>query len=89
MSVTAWSWQDRAACKGADPDATIFFGLDGERGPAREAREASAKAICQPCPVRLACLDYAMSRPERHGIFGGLNEDERAAERRRIRRRVA
>lgn len=80
-------WQDRAACRGEDLD--LFFGLDGERGPQRDKREAAAKAVCAPCPVRLACLDHAMSRPERFGVFGGLNEDERAAERRRIRRRVA
>lgn len=87
MSITAWSWQDRAECKDTDPDATVFFGLDGERGPAREAREARAKAICQECAVRLQCGNYAIRNGEKHGTWGGMSEDERAAERRRRMRR--
>ena len=40
------------------------------------------------CPVRTECLDYAISRPEKYGTWGGLNEDERASERRRRMRRA-
>ena len=32
-----WDWQLSGACRGEDPDA--FFHPEGERGPAREARE--------------------------------------------------
>lgn len=78
-------WQDRAACRGEDLD--LFFGLDGERGPVREAREAGAKAICARCPVKLQCGNYAIGNAERYGIWAGLNEEERAAERRRRTRR--
>jgi hypothetical protein len=38
---------------------------------------AKAKAICAECPVRPACLDYAIQIRELHGIWGGLNELER------------
>jgi WhiB family transcriptional regulator, redox-sensing transcriptional regulator len=38
--------------------------------------------------VRNECLDYAISRPEKYGTWGGLNEDERASERRRRMRRA-
>jgi WhiB family transcriptional regulator, redox-sensing transcriptional regulator len=79
------SWQDRAACRGMD--ALLFFGPDDEAGPEREIREAKAKAICKPCPVRVQCLDYALRNSIRHGIWGGLNEEERARERRRRARR--
>ncbi|HEX3827166.1 MAG TPA: WhiB family transcriptional regulator, partial [Sporichthyaceae bacterium] len=34
------------------------------------------------------CLNYALSRPEKYGVWGGLNEEERAAERRRRMRRA-
>jgi len=75
------SWQDRAACRGID--ALLFFGPDHEARPEREIREAKAKAVCTLCPVRVQCLDYAVRNPIRHGIWGGLNEEERARERRR------
>ena len=78
------SWQDRAACRGLD---ALFFGPDGEARPEREIREAQAKAVCQLCPVRVQCLDYALGNSIRYGIWGGLDEQERARERRRRARR--
>lgn len=80
-------WYASAACRGKDPDATLFFGLDGERGPERDRREAQAKAICRSCPVKLQCGNYAIGNAERYGIWGGFSEEERAAERRRRQRR--
>ncbi|HCU92899.1 MAG TPA: WhiB family transcriptional regulator [Actinobacteria bacterium] len=76
-----WGWQDAAACRGRE--VVLFFGPDGERQPEREIRERKAKAVCGACPVRSECLTYAVSRPEKYGTWGGLNEDERASERRR------
>jgi|SRR5271165_723954 len=82
-----WGWQDAAACRAED--VILFFGPDGERQPEREIRERKAKALCASCPVRMDCLNYALSRPEKYGSWGGMNEDERAAERRRRMRRVS
>lgn len=81
-----WGWQDAAACRGTD--VVLFFGPDGERQPERDIRERQAKALCASCPVRSECLAYAISRPEKYGTWGGLNEDERASERRRRMRRA-
>ena len=75
------SWQDGAACRGMD--ALLFFGPDHEAQPEREIREAKAKEVCTLCPVRVQCLDYVLRNSIRHGIWGGLNEEERARERRR------
>ncbi|HLG91440.1 MAG TPA: WhiB family transcriptional regulator [Acidimicrobiales bacterium] len=76
---TQWSgelWQARAACRG--PQAWLFFPPSHlERKDERAAREAMAKQICQGCPVRQECLDYAIRIREPHGIWGGLNEAER------------
>ena len=66
-----------AACKGADPD--LFFGPDAEFVTGRQEREAKAKAICAGCPVRDACLAYALDAREAYGVWGGANEDERRA----------
>ena len=82
-----WGWQNDAACRGESTE--LFFGRDGERLPERAIREEKAKQLCRGCPVRTECLDYAVSRPEKYGTYGGLNEDERAAERRRRMRRAA
>lgn len=75
------SWQDRAACMGMD--AQLFFGPAGEREEGREIQEAKAKAICARCPARAQCLDYALRNSINDGIWGGLNQEERARERRR------
>ncbi|MCX5046683.1 WhiB family transcriptional regulator [Aldersonia sp. NBC_00410] len=69
-------WVDHAICPQTDPDA--FFPEKG--GSTREA-----KAICRLCPVREACLAYALDNGVRHGIWGGLSERER----RRLQRGVA
>jgi WhiB family transcriptional regulator, redox-sensing transcriptional regulator len=71
-------WQFRAACRGED--AALFFGPSHfERREQKEVREAQAKLICTRCPVRIECLDYAISIREPHGVWGGLNEIERRA----------
>ena len=69
------------ACEGMDP--ALFFGRDGERSDEQKIREERAKAVCAGCPVRERCLEAAMARPEKYGVFGGLNEDERAELRKR------
>ena len=62
------SWRTRAACKGVDPD--IFY-------PASDEEADEAKAICASCPVREACLEYALANRERDGVWGGATERER------------
>jgi WhiB family transcriptional regulator, redox-sensing transcriptional regulator len=78
----------RAACRDADV-MMLFFGPDGERPAEREIRECKAKAICAVCPIRAECLEYALRHPARYGIWGGLNAEDLAAERRRLLRRGA
>jgi WhiB family redox-sensing transcriptional regulator len=66
-----------AACKDENPD--LFFAPDFERVADWEARIAKAKAVCARCPVRDACLAYALDTSQWFGIWGGLTEDERRA----------
>jgi WhiB family redox-sensing transcriptional regulator len=86
MTAPDWNWQRRAACRGEDVE--LFFGFPGESPSEKARRERAAKGICSDCPARNRCLDYALSRPERYGTWGGLSEDERASERRRRMRRA-
>jgi WhiB family redox-sensing transcriptional regulator len=81
-----WRWTDDAECHGED--LILFFGPDGERTRERVIRERKAKKVCARCPVEQACLDYAVSRPEKHGTWGGMSEEERASERRRRMRKA-
>lgn len=48
-----------------------------ERRDEKLERELRAKAICQQCNVRAACLEYAVGIREQHGIWGGQSESER------------
>jgi WhiB family redox-sensing transcriptional regulator len=76
-NADVWDWQLLGSCRGADPN--IFFHPEGERGPAREAREKAAKQICGTCPVRVTCAEHALAVREPYGVWGGLSEDEREA----------
>ena len=78
-------WQESAACRMLD--GPLFFAPEGEQRAERQVREATARAVCTSCPVREQCLDYALQKSIRHGIWGGLSADERARERRRRARR--
>jgi WhiB family redox-sensing transcriptional regulator len=69
------AWRQRSACRGVDPD--IFY-------PATDEEADEAKAICAVCPVREACLEYALANRERDGVWGGATERER---RRLVRQR--
>jgi len=63
-------WRELAACRGSDLE--VFFPGRGESaGPARR--------VCAACPVRQACLDYAISNRIAYGVWGGLTERERRA----------
>ena len=71
-------WQDKAACKGMDP--IIFFGPEhAETVKEKRDREDQAKAVCEICPVKKDCLEYALDAREPYGIWGGLTELERKA----------
>ena len=43
------------------------------------SKQASAEAldICETCPVLLECMDYGLAHPSLHGVWGGLNENQR------------
>jgi WhiB family redox-sensing transcriptional regulator len=68
-------WRQLGACRGLDPG--IFY-------PETDEEAESAKAVCGACGVRTACLEHALQRREKQGVWGGCTERER---RRIIRQR--
>lgn len=71
----AYDWRRHATCHGEDPD--LFYPVG--QGPDALNNSDHAKAICAGCPVKAACLQHAIDTGEEHGIWGGLDETERAA----------
>lgn len=66
-------WRDHAACKSVPystffPTDPRFYVLDTPGNPG---------FYCSNCPVVHECLEYALAAEERHGIWGGTNEQER------------
>lgn len=64
-------WRDFAACRAVDPE--IFFRTTNDGVPNKEA-----EAVCAGCPVRVQCLEYAMTHPDtaRYGVWGGLGHND-------------
>ncbi len=75
-------WREQALCRGLDPE--IFFPVDDEEESAQEAI-----AICNQCPVQEVCLEWALARREKEGVWGGTTVKERRRIIRRRRRRSA
>lgn len=71
------TWWDQAACRGMDPELFHPHKSDGAE---------LALGVCGRCSVREACRDHAFASGEPLGVWGGVPEWERRAERRRLRR---
>ena len=70
------AWVIGAPCGQADPEA-FFVDPGGNVDP--------AKAVCAGCDVEEMCREWAIARPQEHGVWGGMTENERSRERARRR----
>jgi hypothetical protein len=64
------AWRTRGACQKEDPET--FF-------PAPLEPADTAVALCGRCPVAGACLAWALSTGDCHGVWGGTTARERRA----------
>ena len=62
------SWENEANCRGVNP--SLFY-------PERGVSTSQAKEVCESCQVKDQCLESAVQRGEKFGIWGGLSERER------------
>lgn len=74
-------WMRDAACMGLPTDA--FFPSGGALGYSGTLRWA--RLVCETCPVREACEEYAIEHGE-VGVWGGTTTKERKREKRRRQR---
>jgi len=58
------------ACNGVDPK--VFY-------PKHASRNAEPIAICNRCPHRQPCLDWAIETRQNFGVWGGTSAEERQA----------
>src|SRR5690606_7721797 len=73
LGLEKHEWQKSGACYGTDTN--VFF-------PQRGDPVKKQKAACARCPVVDECLEYALIRSEKFGIWGGLSERQRRSIRR-------
>jgi WhiB family redox-sensing transcriptional regulator len=73
QSARIANWRDGAACRDTDPD--LFFPV-GTTGPAVDQISA-AKQVCDTCPAKEPCLEFALMTNQDSGVWGGTSEDER------------
>ena len=66
------TWMEEGKCRTMPPET--FFPNNG-------VGVEVAKRVCANCPVREACLEYALFHNIEHGVWGGESE--------RARRRIA
>lgn len=68
VGVPDTDWMADGACRtviGVD-----FFPTEG-------AGVIAARKVCDRCPVRARCLDYALEEGITHGVWGGASDRER------------
>ena len=85
MIEYASEWRAASACLDADLD--MFFPV--AVGSAANKQVSRALRICEGCPVRQQCLDFALRSGEKDGIWGGTTPEQRVRARRNRNRRQA
>jgi WhiB family redox-sensing transcriptional regulator len=83
MTRLGTNWLQYAACSTVEPE--VFFPVGTTDNSLIKVDRA--KRVCARCPVREACLRWAVALEVDHGVFGGLSEDERKAIKRRSARK--
>lgn len=61
-------WMATGNC--ADKPPSLFFPSDG-------VGVEVARRVCEDCPVKAQCLEYALTNRIDHGVWGGTSERER------------
>ena len=68
-------WQNHAACKGMmrSDDSPKFFIKRGDQ----KSMLSKAKKVCEKCPVKDECLEFALKFNIQEGVWGGASGRQR------------
>ena len=69
-AVLPTAWRKYAACNDGRPKEALRVFFEGE--------PQQALKTCAVCTVRPTCLAFALLNDERYGVWGGMDQDERA-----------
>lgn len=64
------AWMLEGICRNIDPDLWFPDAGGSTRAPI---------SMCQRCPVKQRCLDYAMDNEIEYGVWGGTSNKQRKA----------
>lgn len=83
LEIPEFILDDNPACAQTDPE--LFFPQESFDFSGRNISKyidiAAAKKICDSCPLKIPCLEYALRNTE-IGIWGGTTEEQRKLMRR-------
>ena len=78
ISIPAFILDGDPECANVDPE--LFFPQEVDMGDSKVVSKyqnlSAAKAICNSCPLKLQCLEYALKNYE-VGVWGGTTEHQR------------
>jgi WhiB family redox-sensing transcriptional regulator len=78
LNIPAFILDGDPQCANVDPE--LFFPqeveMSGSRPVSKYHNLAAAKAICNSCPLKNPCLEYALRNVE-VGVWGGTTEHQR------------
>jgi len=57
----------------------IFFPEDFPEKQLRELSIATAKRLCNQCPIKRDCLEYAIETDQRFGVWAGTTSADRTS----------
>lgn len=75
-----YDWMQDGNCRNYPP--STFFPSDG-------VGVDIARKLCESCPVKQPCLEYALTERVDHGVWGGCSDRERRRILKRRRQAVA
>lgn len=77
--VPAWL---PCTAEGSDPDDWFLLADDPDRPPSSEKMRhqlrIEAAVLCAGCPIAAQCLNVALARRERYGVWGGMSACDRS-----------
>lgn len=88
QEIEGAAWRAEAACRDMGSEAFLIQGSP-QLTTDQLAAVRAAKEVCGSCPVRAACLDFALDKHETGGVWGGEYLSTRRVTDLRRRRQLA